>query len=51
MIIPKGENNYLPFQEINKYKKKIYQDRYQRSIWSVWNVQRYCISINFYESA
>ena len=22
MIIPKGENNYLPFQEINKYKKK-----------------------------
>ena len=51
ILIPKGDNNYLPFQEINKRIKKLFQDRHQDNIWAVRNVQRYCISINLYLSA
>ena len=47
----KGENNYLTFQEINKNIITLFQDRHQRNISSVRNVQRYCTSINPYISA
>ena len=38
--LQKGEKTYLPFQDINKNIKQLFQDRYQRNIWSVRNVQK-----------